>query len=204
MSQTPWSFSEQSLENSSTFLQISVLSLKFETHLPCSAFLLLNVWAEHLISLSFSVFPCPRTIIQSTWWDYCETSVKSSLRESSAWQLTQKEGTEQMPAGWHLLLQGSICFLPRKLNPSLWGFLFLWQATRFSLAPVKDQLNHSQLVKIFHIKKEFQMLLWDCRIWCHIWAKQKRALLKALILGPIGNGNPLRYSCLETPTDRGA
>ena len=161
-------------------------------------------WALNFSELQ--CFPLPKDnnpiYLVGLLWDVSEIKFEGEFSTTA----DTKEGAEQMPAGWHLLLQGSICFLPRKLNPSLWGFLFLWQATRFSLAPVKDQLNHNQLVKIFHIKKEFQMLLWDCRIWCHIWAKQKRALLKALILGPIGegNGNPLRYSCLETPMDRGA
>lgn len=118
-------------------------------------------WALNFSELQ--CFPLPKdndpVYLVGLLWDVSEIKFE---REFSMTADT-KEGVEQMQVGWRLLLLESLCFLPRKLNLSLWGFLFPWQAARFPLAPVKDQLNHNQLVKIFHIKKEFQMLLWDWR-----------------------------------------
>lgn len=81
---TPQSFTERALENSSAFsANFSFHPEVWNSHSLLLICLLLNVWAEHLISPSLSVLVCPMMIMWSTWQGCWARSMKSGLRNCS-------------------------------------------------------------------------------------------------------------------------
>ena len=130
---------------------------------------------------------------------------------------------------WHIA-QSQRFFFPQFFKWMLWGplrFLFLTLASVHYLV-----LIHTAYVYIFSQQRDLQIGPWRLtllqRLWrwfCHItiWVHRNKGFPSSSVvkefacnegdLGSIpgsgrspgeGNGNPLQYSCLENPMDRGA
>ena len=142
---TPW-------ENSSAFPQISAPNLEFDIHIPCCQFSVCWICelSTYFSESQFSYLPMDNYLIYlaGLLGDVNEIKFEKELGEIPA----KKECVEQTQACCCSLLVRSICFLPGKLCPSLWGFFFPLGGCQVLPVPCEKSAKSQSIGSTFHIK----------------------------------------------------